>query len=262
MTTPQLASVGVGRGAVQRWVHHGRLHRVFRGVYAVGHPAISREARWLAAVLACGPAAVLSHLSAAALWGIIVADGLAIDVIAARSRKGQAGITVHRPRTPPLTTVHRGIPVTTPEQTLAHLARTFTPANLERAVGEAQLLPGFDFTALPPRVRALAEDPEDGISRNVMERRFRKLAREAGLSKPAVNEPWGRWEIDLLFRDEGIAVETDGRSTHERRLQFERDREKDRDLQLAGLLALRFTYAEIMRRPGVVLRTLAAARDR
>lgn len=228
----------------------------------MGHPAISRESRWLAAVLACGPGAVLSHLSAAALWGIIVADGVAVDVISARTRKGQPGIVVHRPRTPPSSTIHRGIPVTTPEQTLAHLARTFTPANLQQAVGEAQLLPGFDVSALPSRVRALAEDPAHGISRNMMERRFRRLAREAGLPKPAVNEPWGRWEIDFLFRDERIAVETDGRATHERRLQFERDREKDRDLQLAGLLALRFTYAEVMRKPETVRRTLAAARDR
>lgn len=262
VTRAQLTAIGIGRGSIEKALRAGRLHWIFRGVYAVGHPGLTREARWLAAVLACGPGAVLSHLSAALLWGIVAAEGRMIEVCAARSRQGQLGITAHRPRTPPRATVHRGIPVTTPAQTLIHLAGTFTPANLERAVGEAQLLPGFDVAALPPRVRALAEDPEDGISRNVMERRFRKLAREAGLSKPVVNEPWGRWEIDFLFRDEGIAVETDGRATHERRLQFERDREKDRDLQLAGLLALRFTYAEIMRRPATVRDTLRAAATR
>jgi len=244
---------------IDYWVRHGWLIVVHRGVYSVGCPPRTAEARWLAAVLACGPGAVLSHLSAALLWGIVTAEGFAIDITASRSRKGQPGITVHRPRTPPRSTVHHGIPVTTPEQTLADLARTFTPANLERAVGEAQLLPGFDAAVLPPRVRALAEDPAHGISRNVMERRFRKLAREAGLSKPAVNEPWGRWEIDFLFREEGIAVETDGRASHERRMQFERDRVKDRDLQLAGLLALRFTYPEVMRRPAVVVGALGAA---
>jgi len=245
---------------IDSWVRQGRLLVIHRGVYAVGYLPSTPEARWLAAVLACGPKAVLSHLSAAVLWGIIAAEGRRIDVIAERGRKGSAEILVHRPRMRPAWTTCRSIPVTTPEQTLIHLARTFTPANLERAVGEAQLLPGFDPSALPPRIRAWAEEPEHGIARNVMERRFLTLAREAGLSKPAINEPWNRWEIDFLFREEGIAVETDGRATHERRMQFERDREKDRDLQLAGLLALRFTYPEVMRRPAaVVVKTLRRA---
>lgn len=247
------------RSTIDSWVRRGLLVVVHRGVYALGHRSLTPEARWLAAVLACGPGAMLSHLSAAALWGIIAADGVAVDVIAGRGRKGQPGIAVHRPRAMPARTVHRGIPVTTPERTLVDLARTFTPENLERAVGEAQLLPAFDVAALPARLRALAEEPEHGISRNAMERRFRKLAREAGLSPPEVNQRWGRWELDFLFREEGIAVETDGRATHLRRAQFERDRRKDRDLQLAGLLALRFTYPEVMRRPAVVLDALRRA---
>jgi very-short-patch-repair endonuclease len=249
---------------VEQWVRAGWLHRVFRGVYAVGHPAISREARWLAAVLAGGEGAVLSHLSAAALWGLIAVDGGEADVIAGRGRKGQRGMRVHRAREAPEATEHHGIAVTTPARTLLDLAATFTPANLERAFGEAQILQLLDEDALhealarhpgrrgAARIRALVDEPCLGIPRNVMERRFLKLCREARLPRPEVNHPWGRWEIDFLFREHGVAVETDGRAAHTRRAQFQRDREKDRDLQLAGLIALRFTYAEVMRRPDVV----------
>jgi very-short-patch-repair endonuclease len=249
VTRAQLAELGVGRGAVEHALAAGRLHRIFRGVYALGHPGLTREARWLAAVLACGPGAGLSHLSAAVLWGIWPAEGDAIDVIAGRGRKGQRGIRVHRPRVAPAFTVHRGVPVTTPARTIADLARTFTPTNLERALQEAALLTAFAEGELPARLR-----PEEnaGITRNRMETRFRRIVREAGLPRPEVNVEWGEWEIDFLFREAGVAVETDGRTVHTRRLQFERDRRKDRELQLDGLLVLRFTYADVMRRPGVV----------
>jgi hypothetical protein len=266
VTRWQLGAVGVNRGSIEKWVRGGRLHPVFRGVYAVGHPALSRQARWLAAVLACGPGAVLSHLSAAALWGLVPAEGHLVDVSVPRSRDGLVGISVHRRRTPPEAMTHCGVPVTTPAQTVVDLARTFTPANLGRLIDEAQLLASFDASALPPRLRALVHEPASGIPRTILEARFLSITRGAGLPRPEVNEPWGRWEIDFLFREHGVAVETDGRDSHTRRAQFQRDRDKDRDLQLDGLIALRFTYADVMRRPAMVragcCRACASARAR
>jgi very-short-patch-repair endonuclease len=264
VTRRELLAGGVSATTVKSWLRTGRLHRVFQGVYAVGHPLITREERWLAAVLACGPGAALSHLSAAALWGLIAADGEAIDVTVARGRKGHGGIRAHRRRTAPEAAVHRGIPTTSVAHTLLDLATTFTPAHLERALGEAQLLPFFAEDELRralatgrPGVRALRaiwdrDERSVGIPRNAMERRFLKIVKAAGLPRPEVNMPWGRWEIDALWPELRVAVELDGRTYHQRRADFARDREKDRELQLAGLIALRFTYAEVMRRPQAV----------
>lgn len=92
-----------------------------------------------------------------------------------------------------------------------------------------------------------------------MERSFLKLMREAGIRRPAVNERWDRWEIDALWLPERIAIELDGRAPHTRAAQFQRDRDKDADLQLAGFVALRFTWADLTRRPAKVTGACARA---
>ena len=258
---------------IESWLRGERLHRVHHGVYAVGHPSLTREERWLAAVLACGPGAVLSHLSAGALWGLVPADGERPDVTVARTREGHRGITVHRVGRPPRATRHRGIAVTTIAQTLLDLAATFTSARLERALGEAELHPFHDEAELErlvaastgrrgvARLRRLLAGHEAGagMPRNIMERRFRKLCGDAGLPRPECNRRLLGHEIDFLWRDLGVAVETDGRSIHQRRAAFGRDRRRDRDLQLAGYVALRFTFAEVMREPALVVAALRRA---
>lgn len=261
VTLEQLRELGFTKGRRESWLRSGRLHRVFQGVYAAGRPMLSREGRWLAAILACGSGAVLSHLSAAVLWDLIAAEGLTIDVTAPRSRKSRPGISVHRPRRAPRTTVVRGIPVTTISQTLEDLARSFSAAALRRAVGEAELHPAFVADELPPRIWALVDGDGEGgaVSRSRLESRFRRICREAGLPRPERNQRWGDWEIDFLWREQRVAVETDGRNVHTRRVQFARDRQKDRDLQLAGLVALRFTWGEVRRRPDLVVATCRRA---
>lgn len=260
ITAAQLTELGCSPGRRESWLRSGRLHRVFHGVYVVGRPMLSREGRWLAAVLACGPGAALSHLCAGAHWGILRAPGETIEVTAPRSRASRPGLTVHRRRTPPRVTVHCGIPVTTLEQTLEDLARTFAPEALRQAVGEAELRPEFDPAVLPERVWArIGADAKSGVDANVLQDRFLALCRRAGLPTPERDVPWGRWEIDFLWREQGVAVETDGRSVHARRSQFSRDRAKDRELQLGGLLALRFTYREVTRQTAMVAETCRTA---
>jgi len=263
ITRADLVARGVPVTTIESWLRGERLHAVFHEVYAVGHPSLTREERWLAAVLACGEGAVLSHQSAALLWAVVQAEAEDVDVSVPRTRAGIEGIAIHRRRHAPRATTHRGIPTTTLAQTLVDLAATFTPNHLERAYTEAQLHPLLDENELsrlleqPTRgVKSLrqlaAEGDGPGVPRNVMERRFLRIVREAGLPRPEMNVPWGRWNIDALWREPKVAVELDSRTFHQRRQDFARDRQKDRDLQLAGYLALRFTATEVMRRPAVV----------
>lgn len=112
----QLEALGVGRGAVAHWIRSGRLHRVQRGVYALGHPRVSGHGRWLAATLSCGPGAALSHASAAALWGIRPSASRYVDVSVptANGRAHRPGLRLHRGVGPLEATVHEAITVTTP----------------------------------------------------------------------------------------------------------------------------------------------------
>jgi hypothetical protein len=262
---------------IDSWIRSGRLHPEFTGVYAVGFPLTTPQERWMAAVLACGEGAVLSHLSAGAHLGFLAADTGRPEVSVPQTREGIDGITLHRRRQQPRWIEHRGIPTTTIAQTLLDLSATFTRRAMERALGEAQLLPQFSARALDQalesRQRGVVQlrdlwrvEHGVGIPRNVMERKFLKLMRDAGLRRPAINQRWQRWEIDALWLPEGIAVELDGRAPHTRAAQFQRDRDKDADLQLAGLIALRYTWADLTRRPAKVTegcsRAFALARAR
>src|SRR3954452_22323676 len=133
ITTHQLADLGIDRPGVWRRIRAGRLHRLHRGVFAVGHERISRRGRWLAAVLACGPGAVLSHRSAAALWGIRPSRGLSeITVRSVGGRSNRPGILVHatRPLPPEATPRHDAIPLTSPARTVDDLRRVLPPEHL------------------------------------------------------------------------------------------------------------------------------------
>jgi len=125
----QLKALGLARQTIADRVATGRLHRVHRGVYAVGHPVLGGHGRWMAAVLACGPRAALSHASAGALWGVRPNAARRPDVSVPRSGGERPGLRVHRARSlsPDEVTTHRGIPVTTPARTVLDLARPRTP---------------------------------------------------------------------------------------------------------------------------------------
>src|SRR4051794_32206741 len=154
----QLAALGLDREAVRRRVADGRLHPLHRGVYAVGHTRLTREGRWMAAVLRCGPGAALSHRSAAALWRIRPTAAALIDVTVPRNRghKPRRGIVVHRPRRPPVVTVRYAIAVTTPTQTLIDLSSVLPRSALERALEAAESARLLDLRSLPPRLAELA----------------------------------------------------------------------------------------------------------
>jgi very-short-patch-repair endonuclease/predicted transcriptional regulator of viral defense system len=263
----QLAAAGLERGAIARRLATGRLHRLHDGVYAVGHLAPRREARWLAAVLACGPGAVLSHRSAAALWGIHDAEGPSPDVtIATRNGRRRAAITVHRAQLArPDRRRRAGIPVTSPARTLADLARQLDHPDLVRAVREAQFLRRFDLAAAQELLdrrpcRALRTIVEDlALTQSGLEDRLLDICDGHGISRPLTQQPLRGRRMDFLWPYERVVVETDGWQGHGTRSAFQADRTISNRLQLDGYTILRFTHSDVARRPAHVARQIRQA---
>ena len=189
VTRPQLLRAGFADTAIFYRVEAGRLIRLHRGVYAVGHRPPSRHARAMAAVLACGPGAVLSHRSAAALWEL-GRWPRAVEVTTPSGHRHE-GVLVHRSRT--LTradvTRHYGIPVTTPARTLDDLARVLSPTALTRAVNEARI-----------RHFITRDAAEPGPTRSVFEDAFLAFVDRHGLPRPEVNQHVAGYEVDMLWR--------------------------------------------------------------
>jgi very-short-patch-repair endonuclease len=223
VTLAQLVALGLSASAVRKRARAGRLHRVFRGVYAVGSGRLTPRGHWLAAVLACGEGAVLSHLSAAGLWEIDDALVVSVHVTAATNRRSRPGLVVHRHRlTPADVTLRAGIPVTVPLRTLRDL-----PAHAyERAAARAVVdrLVAAQSIAVP-------------ATRSGAERRFLRLWRDRGLPHPEVNVVVEGHECDFVWREARLVVELDG-PHHD--LTRRRDYERDRRLTLAGWRVLRF----------------------
>jgi very-short-patch-repair endonuclease len=255
----ELLDLGISPAAIATWRRRGRLHVVYRGVYAVGHPALRVEGRRLAAVLACGPGAVLSHRTAAAQWELLRTDQTRIDVTAPRGRHGAPGIRLHRSRSLDAedTTNHQGIPVTSVSRTLLDLAATVRPSELERALAQAERLQLYDHRAIQDvisrsnghrgtKTLATATTREAKWTRNEWEAEFLQLIRKAGLPEPLVNDAFhapdhGQCEPDYHWPSHQVIVETDGWETHGTRAAFRSDRAKDAALTAAGYRVLRFT---------------------
>ena len=231
----QLLAAGFVARSIAHRVETGRLIRLHRGVYAVGHRPPSPHARAMAAVLACGPGAVLSHRSAAALWDL-GRWPREVEVIARNARQHD-GIRVHRSRT--LTradiTRHYAIPVTTPARTLKDLARVLNPPALTRAVNEARLR----------QLVSRDEDAHTGPTRSVFEDAFLAFIDRHGLPQPEVNQHIEGYEVDMLWRPQRLIAELDGRIYHED--TFEADRERDATLTAAGLRVVRVTWKRLTR---------------
>jgi very-short-patch-repair endonuclease len=265
----QLVELGLDRSAVGRWASAGHLIQVHVGVYAVGHGRLSRNARWMAAVLACGSGALLSHSSAAALWGIRVTAGSLIDVSATRSRHRRPGITLHRPRRLHAEdrATRNGIPVTSIARTLLDLAAVVRPRQLARAIDEADRLGVLDVRAtersisrtnghrgrgLLRRALLVNRGPQ-AVTRSELERRFLSLCREAGLPRPQVNIAIEGVEVDVAWPARRLVVELDGYEFHRTRARFEEDRSRDGELLVAGYRVLRITHRRLESdAPGVV----------
>ena len=225
-----------------------------------GHRVLTREGRWLAAVLACGPGAVLSHRSAAALWGLLATGAARIDVTAPPRPSRRPGdppppfAFASMPATPPAID---GVPVTTLARTLLDLAAAVPTDHLERALAQSERLRIYDHRAVEDvlaranghrgaRRLAAATARPSALTRNELEARFLAAVRRAGLPEPGANvlldvPDHGPCEVDFLFADHRLIVETDGWETHGTRSSFETDRARDAALQAAGYRVLRFT---------------------
>src|SRR3954470_11974364 len=252
----QLERLGIGARAIAHRLRLRRLHPLHRGVYAVGQRRLPGEARAMAAVLALGDGAVLSHASAAAHWEMVRWTGLPQVTTAARGRRNRKGIRVHeRPLPPDEITIHRGIPITTVPRTLFDLAAQVPERLLERAINEAEVRRLWDELSLDsllnryPRhpgnraVRAALRKRREGatVTRSELEERFLRFLDEAGLPRPEVNVLVEGFEVDVLWRAQRVVVELDGRSTHGTAAAFERDRGRDRALQVANWRTIRIT---------------------
>jgi very-short-patch-repair endonuclease len=246
----QLMAAGVSASGISRRVSAGRLHRVFRGVYAVGHTRLSSEGRWMSAVLACGEGASLSHRTAAELWGLLPRRNGPTDVTipGKGGRRPRRGIRLHRSPllTPAVTTLLSGIAVTTPARTLADLRRVATRDELGRATRQAEV------KGLPIGERGGAVD----LTRSELERRFLRLCHRRRLPTPEVNVRVGSFIVDFLWRDQRLIVETDGYRFHRGRSAFEADRARDIELKLRGYEVVRFTHRQVVDEAAGVAHTL------
>lgn len=257
----QLIEMGFTRRMIARRIEVGRLHVIHRGVYAVGHTRIPREGRWLAAVFACGDGAVLSHRSAAALWGIRPYSGKP-EVIAPHAHRRGKLLVAHRSSLEPGEwTDHRGIPCTTPERTLVDLANVLEPHQIDRALREAEFLRLIDWNQLErtldrhPRgtgdLRTAIERATESTAhtRSELEDRFRTLVLDENLPAPEWNATIELDEItieaDVAWRGAKVIVELDGWAAHGTREQFRIDRARDRAAQAAGWIVLRYTWADL-----------------
>ena len=274
ITTAQLERAGFGRTQITRRVAGGWLVRVHVGVYRLG-PYPGPWGRETAALLACGPDAVLSHWTAARIHGLTDRGGTDIHVsIAGRLAGRVAGIRPHRAsRLPPRdVVVKHGVRVTTPARTLLDLAAV-TPRDLverlteealvQRVVTESEIRATVAQAAGRPGVRKLREVidllDEPSFTRSEGEKRLRSLLRSAGLPLPLTNVKRAGWEVDAVWDAQRLVVEVDGRKFHDTGPQFERDRRKDADLVLAGFRVLRFTWRRLTREPAEVVAIIAAA---
>jgi very-short-patch-repair endonuclease/predicted transcriptional regulator of viral defense system len=276
VATRQLAALGLSRNAIAARAAAGRLHRIHRGVYAVGHPVLPRYGRWMAAVLAAGPGAALSHASAAALWEIRPTAATKTDVsVRTPGGRERPGLRVHRATAlqPDETTKHHAIPVTTPARTILDLACSVPRRALERALDEAEILELFDLCELKrttdahrgqrgARVLAAALEEHDAgttLTKSELEELMLKLCHDHGLEQPQVNEDIAGLEVDFLFAAKRLVVEADSWRFHRTRKAFERDRQRDAILARAGYRTLRFTHRQMTTEPEEVATTIRSS---
>jgi very-short-patch-repair endonuclease len=236
----QLRAAGMSQPTVSRRAKAGRLHAVHRAVYAVGHTKLSFEGRCMAAVLALGEGAAISHRSAAALWRMLPPqDGpIEITVPGDGGREKREGIEVHRSCTliAGISILRNGIRLTKAARTLQDLQRVASAETYRSAVRRALDLRLISSEQL---------GSEDELTRSELERVFRSLCRRHRLPQPEVNARVGPYEVDFLWRDRRLIVETDGFRHHGHRDAFESDRAKDACLQSEGFRVLRFTYRQV-----------------
>ena len=270
----QLRALGLSASAVRSRVAAGRLHRIHRGVFVAGHARLTRRGRYMAAVLACGPGAALSHRSAADLRALRQTSRSGIDVTSpGRAGRSRAGIDVHSGATilPEDVEIVDAIPCTTVARTLLDLAAIVDRRGLERACDQAEILEVFDLRAIEDVLARANGHPGAGAlravlrqhaigttpTRNTLEDRFLALCDGHAIARPAVNvhvpvPGTDGYTPDFAWHDARLIVETDGRGTHATVRAFEEDRRRDALLALAGWRVVRFTWRQVIDEPAHV----------
>jgi hypothetical protein len=264
----QLHAMGYGEGSIAKGVAGGRLHRLHHGVYAVGHTVLSLHAHCLAGVLACDSEALLSHYSAAWLWGLLSTQPIPVHVTTSVRRKPRLPLRVHHSQT--LTDADRAfedrIPVTSVPRTALDLAARIRTVSLNRLLQRAEELKLFDlpeFESVLARNRghrgssrlrrAIAIYAPPPFTRSGLELRFLELLAEAGIPKPTTAFNVAGYELDVYWPELRFAVELDVFETHGSHRSFEDDRVRDEDLKLAGVELNRVTGHRLDREPDRVL---------
>ena len=274
VTTTQLHFLGLDRHAIAHRVRQGRLHRFHRGVYLVGHEALTDLGRLAAALLAYGPTALLCHWSAAFLWGLAsrVGDGVHVMLPAVAGRH-RDGVTVHRMAS--FDQRHRrlrsGLPLTSPALTILDLAEMESTATVEAILNEARqrrLVSQSELASLLHRStgraglgilgRLFSSQTNDDFSRHEAEKILWRLIRSSGLPTPRRNVRVHGFELDFYWPELGLNVETDGYQWHSTRHKLNADRVRDAELSSHGIQVIRFSWDQLQR-PNEVLANLAAA---
>lgn len=268
VTRAELLAAGVGRGQIERRRKSGYLIVEFPGVYRVGHRAPSVEARYMAAVKACGDGAALSDLAAAFLYGLIKGSPPIPHVTSPRERRVRGAVTKRSREIE--STSHRGIPVTTVARTLVDLASSLPLSRLSRACHEA----GVKYGTTPSQVEeVLARHRttlgagklrevmrgEVRVTQSRLESRFLRLLTDNGLPLPdETNQPAGTFRVDARWHHPPVTVELDSYRFHNSRHSWERDRRREREARARGDDFRRYTYGDVYENPLAMLRELSS----
>jgi very-short-patch-repair endonuclease len=258
ITHAQLAALDYSDPAIKHRVKRGRLHPIFRGVYAVGRKRLTQEGRWMAAVLAYGDDAALSHDSAAALWRLAKGPTDPIHVSVLSQRRSRNGIVVHRRRE--LNAVRRdGIRVTTPAQTLIDVAPIWPQSKLEQAIGEADLRGLVGLRALRTAAtkagrpgaafRSVIDRLTFRVTQSELERAFLRLLADAQLPMPDTQQRFGKTRVDFYWPEIRLVVDSDGAQFHANAVQQQADRKRDQAHIRAGRTPLRITHTQVFYEP-------------
>jgi very-short-patch-repair endonuclease len=261
----QLLVMGLTKTQIDHRIKARRLHAVHRGVYAVGHRALTQEGRWMAAVLAAGSGAALSHATAAAAWDLRPGSGV-IDVsIPTRAgRERRPGVRIHRSGTlrPDDVTTLRGIPVTTPARTIVDVSCSLTGRPLEQLIDLADQRGLIDFDHLraanSASLQAVLQRYTTAPTRSELEERFLHLCDAHKIARPQTNTLVEGIEVDFVWHDRRLIVEVDGYAYHRSPTAFEADRERDVTLTTKGWRVLRFTWTQVTQRAGWVATAIRA----
>jgi hypothetical protein len=263
----QLHEAGLGDSTITAWVRRGRLHRMHRGVYAVGHTAVGVMGRVMAALLWAGPGVLLSHTTAAWWWGIIEAEPKVIHLSVPGHKKSIKGITIHRPRELEGTT-HKGLPVTTVSRTIRDVSSMLQFSDVRKTLAEADFRRLLDINELRAArgrpgsanlTRALARhQPRLAGAKSDLEIAFIELCEDHGIPMPEINVWRAGCKVDAVWEDKRLVVELDSGSAHGTPARVDEDRRRDLELRRAGYRVVRYSWRQVFDEPAAVAEDLRA----